>query len=114
MWNEEELMNQLDAYFSNTTEEQLLRDLEETGSLEFMEKVDNEFKLPDNEFSYEFEGTAVAHSAYIRSEFDNISKGFSLGTVSYQQGNSKNYSSFFTIVNREINDEDTTKLPIGA
>lgn len=39
MWNEKELMKQFDEYFKTVTNEQLMKDLEETGCLEFMHEV---------------------------------------------------------------------------
>jgi hypothetical protein len=39
MWDEKELLEQLDNYFKNTTKEQLLKDLEETGCSDFVEDV---------------------------------------------------------------------------
>lgn len=39
MWNEKELLEQLDNYFKNTSKEQFLKDLEETNCLQFLEKV---------------------------------------------------------------------------
>lgn len=39
MWDEKELLKQMDDYFINTSKEQFIKDLEETNSLQYVEEV---------------------------------------------------------------------------
>jgi hypothetical protein len=40
MWNEEELLKEIDAYFDNTTLEQFLLDVKKANSLDMIEDAD--------------------------------------------------------------------------
>jgi hypothetical protein len=41
LWDEKELIGELDNYLDNLTEEQMLKDLEDTGSLHLVEDVES-------------------------------------------------------------------------
>jgi len=40
MWNEQALLNELDAYFNRTSKEQLMQDIKDSGSLSLIEEAD--------------------------------------------------------------------------
>lgn len=42
MWNELVLLNELDTYFNQTSKEQIMQDIKDSGSLLFIEEVDEE------------------------------------------------------------------------
>jgi hypothetical protein len=46
MWNEDELMKELNSYFDNTTKEQFLKDLKDAGCLNYIKNEDSIIVLP--------------------------------------------------------------------
>lgn len=51
-WNEKELLKEIDHYFDTHTKEEVLKDLEETGCLPYMEEVKEE-ELPVQKHDWE-------------------------------------------------------------
>lgn len=41
-WNQEELLKQVDNYFDNKTKEEIIQDLKDTNSLQYLEDVSDE------------------------------------------------------------------------
>lgn len=68
MWNEEELTKQIDEYFNGITKEQLLKDLEETGCMDYLEDIDSK------------ESKITAWYAYLKDQnkftFNHIENGW--------------------------------------
>jgi hypothetical protein len=116
MWNEKELMDQLELYFNSITKEQLINDLIETGSLEFMEKVSpSDLRLPLQEFNYHINGSVVPQEVNILDSFELIRSGFRLKSMLYNHGQSISLYKFTNDTNKEESiKQENIDLPIGA
>jgi hypothetical protein len=117
MWNEKELMDELELYFTTVSKEQLISDLRETGSIEFMEEVVTPVvKLPDQDFNYCIEGSIVAQEVQILDSFEKINRGFCMTNLLYTQV--QNFSSYYQMTSETLKEESTKQekieLPIGA
>ncbi|SEC41116.1 hypothetical protein [Paenibacillus sp. GP183] len=104
MWDEKVLMEQLDAYFETATKEQLMKDLEETGCLEFMHEVRNELPYNDHihDFNYNISGEVIANEVKTKIGLQVFQKNITFSNMTYNNNNIskqdntyKNISNFF-------------------